>query len=96
MESIGKYPNSNSNYRNTGQIVFGGFGSTAQHSYFQLLHQGTASFCADIISIDINKTNNDLLFAQSQAQASLLAYGKDNDLLNHEKVKGQSPVNLFL
>ena len=51
MESIGKGSNSNSNYKKTGQVLFGGFGSTAQHSYFQLLHQGTASFCADIISV---------------------------------------------
>ena len=29
--------------------IFGGFGSTAQHSYFQLLHQGTAQCSADII-----------------------------------------------
>lgn len=95
MESIGKIPNANSNFKKTGQVVFGGFGSTAQHSYFQLLHQGTASFCADIISIDTDKINNNLLYAQSQAQASLLAFGADDNLSDHEKVNGQSPVNLF-
>ena len=95
MESIGKSANANSNLKKTGQVVFGGFGSTAQHSYFQLLHQGTASFCADIISIDTDKINNGLLFAQSQAQAGLLAFGADNNLENFEKVNGQSPVNLF-
>jgi glucose-6-phosphate isomerase len=31
MESIGKQPNKNSILQKTGQIVFGGFGSTAQH-----------------------------------------------------------------
>ena len=95
MESIGKGVNTNSNFKKTGQIIFGGFGSTAQHSYFQLLHQGTASFCTDIISIDTDKTNNKLLYAQSQAQANLLAFGTDHNLMEHEKVNGKSPVNLF-
>ena len=80
MESIGKSANARSRFKKTGQIIFGGFGSTAQHSYFQLLHQGTASFCADIISVETDKKNNELLFAQSQAQANLLAFGADADL----------------
>ena len=95
MESIGKSPNANSIFKKTGQTIFGGFGSTAQHSYFQLLHQGTASFCADIICVETDKKNNELLFAQSQAQASLLAFGADTDLKDYEKVNGQSPVNIF-
>ena len=41
MESLGKRPHKNSIFQETGQSIFGGFGSTAQHSYFQLLHQGT-------------------------------------------------------
>ena len=95
MESIGKSANSSSRFKKTGQTIFGGFGSTAQHSYFQLLHQGTASFCADIISLETDKKNNELLFAQSQAQANLLAFGADDNLMDFEKVNGQSPVNLF-
>ena len=95
MESIGKRANAHSIFKKTGQTIFGGFGSTAQHSYYQLLHQGTVSFCADIISVETDKKNNELLFAQSQAQANLLAFGADADLVDHEKVNGQSPVNLF-
>ena len=95
MESIGKSANVNSIFKKTGQTIFGGFGSTAQHSYFQLLHQGTVSFCADIICVETDKKNNALLFAQSQAQASLLAFGADTDLKDYEKVNGQSPVNTF-
>ena len=95
MESIGKGANVNSKYKKTGQVIFGGFGSTAQHSYFQLLHQGTASFCADIVSVEKDKKNNELLFAQSQAQSNLLAFGADDNLMDFEKVNGQSPVNLF-
>jgi glucose-6-phosphate isomerase len=95
MESIGKGANKNSHFNKTGQIIFGGFGSTAQHSYFQLLHQGTPSFCTDIICVDTDKKENELLFAQSQAQAGLLAFGADENLQDHEKVNGESPVNLF-
>ena len=95
MESIGKAANANSVFKKTGQVVFGGFGSTAQHSYFQLLHQGTSEFCADIISVDTDKKKNELLFAQSQAQAKLLAFGANINLKDYEKVNGQSPVNLF-
>jgi glucose-6-phosphate isomerase len=95
MESNGKGANKNSHFNKTGQVIFGGFGSTAQHSYFQLLHQGTSSFCTDIICVDTDKEENKLLFAQSQAQAGLLAFGADEDLKNHEKVNGNSPVNLI-
>jgi glucose-6-phosphate isomerase len=95
MESIGKQPNKNSLFQKTGQIVFGGFGSTAQHSYFQLLHQGTSSVCADIFTIEDYRDKNKLLFAQSQAQANLLANGDNTDLKDHEKVNSNVPTNLL-
>ena len=95
MESIGKSPSISSFFKKTGQIIFGGFGSTAQHSYFQLIHQGTAALCADIISINTDKITNELLFAQSQAQANLMAFGADSHLKEYEKVNGNSPVNLI-
>ncbi|MDC0348537.1 hypothetical protein OAN28_04640 [Gammaproteobacteria bacterium] len=95
MESIGKQPNKDSIFQKTGQVVFGGFGSTAQHSYFQLLHQGTASACADVFTIAENKEKNKLLFAQSQAQSNLLANGADTELQDFEKVNGNIPSNLF-
>ena len=95
MESIGKQPNIKSIFKKTGQVIFGGFGSTAQHSYFQLLHQGTASACADIFTIADNQETNELLFAQSQAQSNLLANGASSDLQDFEKVNGNVPTNLF-
>tara|TARA_B100000767_G_C19760607_1_gene534986 strand:+ start:204 stop:1610 length:1407 start_codon:yes stop_codon:yes gene_type:complete len=95
MESLGKQPNKNSIFQKTGQIVFGGFGSTAQHSYFQLLHQGTSSLCADIFTFEDYKDKNQLLFAQSQAQANLLADGDNTNLKDHAKVNSNIPTNLF-
>ena len=95
MESIGKQPNKNSIFQKTGQIIFGGFGSTAQHSYFQLLHQGTSSICSDILNIEDYRDKNKLLFAQSKAQANLLADYDNTDLNEYEKVNSNVPTNLF-
>ena len=95
MESIGKQPNKNSEFKKTGQVIFGGFGSTAQHSYFQLLHQGTASACSDIIAIEDYKESNKLLYAQAKTQANLLANGAESDLKDFEEVNGNVPVNFF-
>ena len=93
MESLGKNANSLSMFKETGQLIFGGFGSTAQHSYFQLLHQGTAEFCADIIYS--SRINSPLSSAQAKGQASLLSsdLNKSRNLL--EKTNSNSPVNLF-
>ena len=96
MESIGKQANPKSIFEKTGQVVFGGFGSTAQHSYFQLLHQGTVSACADIFTIEANKEVNKLLYAQSQAQFNLLGSGPRKDLKSFEQVNGNIPANLFM
>ena len=94
MESLGKPSNAESIFHETGQTIFGGFGSSAQHSYFQLLHQGTAQCSADIIySPD---TQSPLSNAQAQGQASLLSspQKKSSNLL--ELTNGNIPVNLFI
>ncbi len=95
MESIGKQKNPKSIFKNTGQIIFGGFGSTAQHSYFQLLHQGTAPVCADIFTIKDNKKSNKLLYAQSLVQPYLLSNEPNKNLKSYEQVNGNIPTNLF-
>tara|TARA_X000000950_G_scaffold286658_1_gene396235 strand:- start:4602 stop:5894 length:1293 start_codon:yes stop_codon:yes gene_type:complete len=92
MESLGKHPNPNSGFKKTGQIVFGGYGPTAQHSYFQLLHQGTQNICADIISSIEDKKS--LAFAQAVTQSNLLSQGADH-LKEKEKINGNMPVNHF-
>ena len=95
MESLGKPASSRSDFKNTGQIIFGGYGPTAQHSYFQLLHQGTQDISADIISTTDDKKS--LSMAQAMTQSKLLAYGEHKNRLNKElKINGNVPVNLFL
>ena len=93
MESLGKQPSINSDYIKTGQIIFGGYGPTAQHSYFQLLHQGTQDVCVDIVANKEDK--NSLAYAQAITQAELLSQGAKN-LKDHEKINGNIPTNLFL
>ena len=93
MESLGKQPDINSKYKKTGQIIFGGYGPRAQHSYFQLLHQGTEEICVDIIAN--KKDKKSLAYAQAITQSKLLSQGA-NDLKDHERINGNVPTNLFL
>ncbi|MDC0443626.1 hypothetical protein OAM47_05640 [Gammaproteobacteria bacterium] len=93
MESLGKKPNPKSIFKETGQSIFGGFGSTAQHSYFQLLHQGTAEFCTDIIYS--TSINSPLSQAQAKGQAALLSTEVKGSANLLEKTNSNSPVNLF-
>tara|TARA_A100001011_G_scaffold142546_1_gene150521 strand:+ start:19 stop:1398 length:1380 start_codon:yes stop_codon:yes gene_type:complete len=93
MESLGKPANPRSVFKETGQSIFGGFGSTAQHSYFQLLHQGTARFCTDIV-YSTSKISP-LSSAQAKGQASLLSSNFKGPTTLLEKTNSNSPVNLF-
>ena len=93
MESLGKRPNKNYEYKKTGQIVFGGYGPIAQHSYFQLLHQGTQDLCADIIVSNHDKKS--LAYAQAITQSKLLSQGCE-ELGGVESINGNIPTNLFL
>lgn len=88
MESNGKYIDRNGekiNYQ-TGSIIWGEPGTNGQHSFYQLLHQGTklvpCDFIAPAISHNpIGKHHNKLLsnfFAQTEA----LAFGSSNILNN--------------
>ena len=94
MESLGKRPNPESIFKKTGQIIFGGCNSTAQHSYFQLIHQGTAKLCADIIKINNYDFKNELLNAQAMAQAEIFSKVL-SDISDEEMVNSKTPVNLI-
>ena len=93
MESLGKQPSKESEFKKTGQIIFGGYGPKAQHSYFQLLHQGTQGVCADIIASKEDKKS--LAYAQAITQSQLLSQGAE-DLKDQERINGNIPTNLFI
>ena len=92
MESLGKHPSKQSEFKKTGQIIFGGYGPTAQHSYFQMLHQGTHDICADIIVS--SKDKKSLGYAQAMTQSKLLSEGA-NEFDGDESINGNTPTNLF-
>ena len=94
MESLGKHPANKSKFSKTGQIIFGGYGPTAQHSYFQLLHQGTHDLCADIITSD--EDVNSLSYVQAITQARLLSSGSEDPLKQEEIINGNIPINLII
>jgi len=64
----------------TGNIVWGEPGNNAQHSFFQLLHQGTARVAMDFIA-PVNASSrfqnqHDLALANCFAQAEAFAFGQ--------------------
>jgi glucose-6-phosphate isomerase len=64
----------------TGNVVWGEPGNNAQHSFFQLLHQGTARVAMDFIA-PVNASSryqnqHDLALANCFAQAEAFAFGQ--------------------
>src|SRR5215208_1654087 len=64
----------------TGGVIWGEPGSNAQHSFFQLLHQGTANVALDFLA-PVNASSGyqeqqDLALANCFAQAQAFAFGQ--------------------
>jgi len=82
MESNGKYITLDGNRVNyqTGPIYWGEQGTNSQHSFCQLLHQGTKLIPCDFIafsqSLNPLGTHHNLLIANMFAQTEALAFGK--------------------
>ena len=90
----------------TGQIIFGEPGTNGQHSFYQLLHQGTVGVSCDFIGF-ANSTNplrvhsepvcnHDELMSNFFAQPDALVFGRE-DLGGHKHFPGDRPsVSLLL
>ena len=83
-------------------VVFGSAGSNAQHSYFQMLHQGTEIIPIDFIAVREPMsdrpeavTHHRILLSNCLAQAQALANGKAASNPN-DVYPGQRPSNLLL
>jgi len=83
-------------------VVFGSAGSNAQHSYFQLLHQGTEIIPIDFIAVrePMSKLpeaemHHRILLSNCLAQAQALANGKQANNPN-ETYPGKRPSNLLM
>jgi glucose-6-phosphate isomerase len=112
MESNGKHVTLSGervNYE-TGPIFWGEPGTNGQHSFYQLIHQGTRLIPCDFIGFakTLNPLGNhhDLLLANVFAQGEALAFGKTPEevkaegtpdwLVPHRVFEGDRPSSTFL
>ena len=112
MESNGKsitIDGSHVNYQ-TGAIYWGEPGTNGQHSFYQLIHQGTKVIPCDFIgfaqSLNPEGDHHDILTANLFAQAEALAFGKTaaevkaqgtpDSLVPHKTFEGNHPSNMIL
>ncbi len=111
MESNGKQvtlDGKNVSYE-TGPIYWGESGTNGQHSFYQLIHQGTKIIPADFIGFKESLNNlpphQDYLIANMIAQGEALAFGKtekevkaegtDSELAPHKVFNGNRPSSTF-
>ncbi|MFL6048195.1 MAG: glucose-6-phosphate isomerase [Gaiellales bacterium] len=94
----------------TGAVYWGEPGTNGQHSFYQLLHQGTRLIPCDFIgflhSLNPLGRHHDLLMANVFAQTEALAFGKrldevlaegtDADLAPHRVFEGNRPSSTLL
>ena len=90
MESNGKHVDMDGHVVDyqTGPIVWGEAGADGQHSFYQLIHQGTKLIPCDMIGfcrpLSPMVDQHDLLMANLFAQAEALAFGKTAEQLKAE------------
>ena len=75
MESNGKSVNRDGQPLNylTGPVIFGEPGTNGQHSFYQLLHQGTDIIPLQFIAFRQNQTGEDVVIEDSTSQVKLAA-----------------------
>jgi glucose-6-phosphate isomerase len=112
MESNGKHVTMDGHQvaYDTGPIYWGEPGTNGQHSFYQLIHQGTRLIPADFIAFNRSLNplgrHHDLLIANVFAQTEALAFGKTPDqvkkegtpdwLVPHRVFEGNRPSNTIL
>jgi glucose-6-phosphate isomerase len=112
MESNGKHvtlEGANVDY-DTGAIYWGEPGTNGQHSFYQLIHQGTSIIPVDLIgfakSLNPLGAHHDILSSNVFAQAQALAFGKTAEevraegtpeyVVPHRVMEGNRPTNVLL
>src|ERR1700730_9633098 len=94
----------------TGPIYWGEPGTNGQHSFYQLIHQGTRMIPCDFIAfaqpLNALGRHHDMLMANVFAQAEALAFGKTKEevkaegtadwLVPHRVFEGNPPSNTIL
>jgi len=112
MESNGKHVSLDGttiDYQ-TGAIYWGEPGTNGQHSFYQLIHQGTTIVPVDLIgfakSLNPLGEHHDILTSNVFAQAQALAFGKTEEevraegtaehVIAHRVMEGNRPTNVLL
>ena len=94
----------------TGAVFWGEPGTNGQHSFYQLLHQGTRLIPVDLIgfarSLNPLRDHHDILSSNVFAQAQALAFGKTEaevraegtaeSVVPHRVMPGNRPTNVLL
>jgi glucose-6-phosphate isomerase len=99
MESLGKQVTRDGKpvRGDTGAVIWGEAGSNGQHSFFQLLHQGTASVSLDFLlpaSGAADRQADGLVIANCLAQAQALMAGYES-AEPHRRHAGNRPLTLL-
>ena len=112
MESNGKHVTLEGEHVDyqTGAVYWGEPGTNGQHSFYQLLHQGTKLIPVDLIgfgqSLNPLRDHHDILSSNVFAQAQALAFGKTEAevrsegtperVVPHRVMEGNRPTNVLL
>ncbi len=112
MESNGKHVTTDGAHvdYDTGAIYWGEPGTNGQHSFYQLIHQGTRLIPVDFIgfaqTLNPLRDHHDLLMSNVFAQAEALAFGKTEEevradgtpaeIVPHRVMEGNRPSNTIL
>ena len=112
MESNGKHVTLDGRHVDyeTGAVYWGEPGTNGQHSFYQLIHQGTKLIPVDLIgfakTLNPLRDHHDLLMSNVFAQAEALAFGKTEEevraegtpehVVPHRVMEGNRPTNTIL
>jgi glucose-6-phosphate isomerase len=94
----------------TGAVFWGEPGTNGQHSFYQLIHQGTTLIPVDLIgfgkALNPIRDHHDILTSNVFAQAQALAFGKTEEevraegtpaaVVPHRVMEGNRPTNVLL
>ena len=94
----------------TGAVYWGEPGTNGQHSFYQLIHQGTKLIPLDLIgfakSLNPLRDHHDILTSNVLAQAQALAFGRTEEevraegtpeaVVPHKVMEGNRPTNVLL
>jgi glucose-6-phosphate isomerase len=112
MESNGKHVTLDGRHVDyqTGAVFWGEPGTNGQHSFYQLIHQGTKLIPVDLIgfarTLNPIRDQHDILMSNVFAQAQALAFGRTaeevraegtaEDVVPHRVMEGNRPTNTIL